>query len=93
MIIEKHALVSEFPQLKGQFHQLKLADHHFARLFDEYHELDHQIIRAEEGVEHLGDSALEALKLRRVQLKDLLYKQASEAKQGCCGGCGGSSCS
>ena len=89
MIIEKHALVSEFPELKPQFHKLKMSDPHFARLFDEYHELDHQIIRAEEGIDHLGDLALDTLKVRRVQLKDQLYRQASNAKQGCCGGCGG----
>lgn len=89
MIIEKHALVTEFPELKAEIHQLKLGDAHFARLFDEYHELDHQIIRAEEGIEHLGDAALEALKLRRAQLKDNLYRQAKRAGGGCCGGCGG----
>lgn len=89
MIVEKHPLITEFPELKQQIHKLKLADAHFARLFDEYHELDHQIIRAEEGIDHIGDLALETLKVRRVQLKDQLYQQASAAKQGCCGSCGG----
>ncbi len=89
MIIEKHALVTEFPELKAQIHTLKLSDAHFARLFTEYHELDHQVIRAEEGVEHLSDSALESLKLRRAQLKDNLYRQAKHSQQGCCGSCGG----
>ena len=57
----------------GSIHDLKMADNHFARLFDEYHELEHQVRRIEEGVETTSDNYLEDLKKKRLKLKDLLY--------------------
>ncbi len=73
MHVEQHALVLEFPELKQRIHDLKMQDHHFARQFDEYHELDHSIVRFEDGVEHCSDAELETMKKQRLQLKDALY--------------------
>jgi len=39
MTVEHHDLLHEFPEYKSQIHELKVSDHHFRRLFDEYHEL------------------------------------------------------
>ena len=73
MLGEKHDLIHEFPEHRERIHNLKVADHHFARLFDEYHELEHQVRRIEEGVETTSDNYLEDLKKKRLKLKDLLY--------------------
>ena len=73
MSIEKHDLVHEFPELRDRIHELKTQDHHFARLFNEYHELDHEVRRIEEGVENTSDDYLETRKKMRLLLKDQLY--------------------
>jgi len=48
-------------------------DRHFARLFDDYHDIDHAVIRIEDGIENTSDAYLESLKKQRLQLKDQLY--------------------
>ncbi|MGA0806173.1 MAG: YdcH family protein [Pseudohongiellaceae bacterium] len=73
MSIEKHDLVHEFPELRERIHVLKTTDHHFARLFNEYHDLDHEVRRIEEGVENTSDAYLETRKKMRLLLKDQLY--------------------
>ena len=45
MFGESHSLAVEFPEYKDQIHHLKMEDRHFARLFDEYHEVDAQLHR------------------------------------------------
>ena len=55
MNIERHSLAKELPEYRDQIHTLKMNDNHFARLFDEYHVMDHQIVRIEEGVENTAD--------------------------------------
>ncbi len=73
MLGEKHDLIHEFPEYRERIHDLKMGDQHFARLFDEYHELEHQVRRIEEGVETTSDNYLEDLKKKRLKLKDMLY--------------------
>lgn len=73
MNIEKHDIHHEFPEFKEEIRELKMNNAHFARLFKEYHELDHEVIRIEEGVENTSDEYLEQLKLKRLQHKDELY--------------------
>lgn len=73
MSIEKHDLVHEFPELRERIHELKMHDHHFARLFSEYHDLDHEVRRIEEGAENTADAYLETRKKMRLLLKDQLY--------------------
>jgi uncharacterized protein YdcH (DUF465 family) len=79
MSIEKHDLVHEFPEFREQIHTLKMTDHHFARLFAEYHELDHEVRRIEEGVENTSDDYLETRKKMRLLLKDQLYAMLKKA--------------
>jgi len=74
MQVEHHPLAVDFPEFKEQIHLLKSNDTHFAKLFDEYGITDKAINRAENGVEHLGDTALEALKKVRIHLKDQLFQ-------------------
>jgi uncharacterized protein YdcH (DUF465 family) len=42
MSLEKHDLIHELPEYKEAIHLLKTNSAHFAKLFDEYHELDHE---------------------------------------------------
>ncbi|MFD2167383.1 YdcH family protein [Thalassotalea euphylliae] len=73
MLNEKHDLHHEFPEFKDAIRELKMTDAHFARLFKEYHELDHEVIRIETGVENTSDEYLEQRKKLRLQHKDALF--------------------
>ena len=78
MLTEKHDLVHEFPEHRDRIHDLKIGNSHFARLFEEYHDLDHEIHRIETGVENTSDDYLEERKKRRLYLKDELYRMIRE---------------
>lgn len=73
MFGEKHDLIHEFPEYKERIHELKVSDPEFAKLFDEYHEIDNEVRRIEEGIETPSDEYIEELKMRRLRLKDELY--------------------
>ena len=70
---EQHDLAHEFPEFRARIHTLKTENEHFRGLFDEYHVIDKQVHRADTDIEPLSDEHAEALKKRRVQLKDELY--------------------
>jgi len=72
--MEKHDLLHEFPEFKEKIHELKTNNHHFRKLFDEYHEVDHEVHRIEQGTEATTDEVLNNLRMKRVQLKDELYR-------------------
>ena len=71
---EHHDLVHEFPELRHQIHELKSSDRHFRKLFDEYHELTNDIENMEKDTIPVSTATEETAKLRRVYLKDQLYK-------------------
>ncbi|MGB1091877.1 MAG: YdcH family protein [Oceanobacter sp.] len=73
MKIEAHDLHHDFPEMHEQISTLKTTDRHFSKLFEEYHQLDLEIHKIEEGKEASSDERLETMKLRRVALKDELY--------------------
>ncbi len=79
MLDEKHDLVHELPEHRETIHELKLSNRHFARLFEEYHEVDHEVHRIETGVENTSDEYLEARKKVRLHLKDELYRMIQQA--------------
>ncbi|GAA6134739.1 DUF465 domain-containing protein [Oceaniserpentilla sp. 4NH20-0058] len=70
MPIENHSLANELPEHKELIHDLKINNMHFHRLFNEYHDLDKDIHRIEQGVENTSDQYLDGLKLQRLHLKD-----------------------
>jgi hypothetical protein len=74
MLTEKHDLVHELPEHRDTIHNLKMTNSHFARLFDEYHEVDHEVHRIETGIENTSDDYLEERKKVRLYLKDELYR-------------------
>jgi len=74
MLNEKHDLIHELPEYRDIIHKLKTSNNHFSRLFDEYHEIDHEVHRIEIGVETTSDEYLEAKKKQRLHLKDELFQ-------------------
>ncbi len=70
MPIEKHDLIHELPEYRDRIHELKVGDERFAQMFEEYHELDHEIHRIEENIETTSDEYLEERKKKRLFLKD-----------------------
>lgn len=74
MLGEKHDLIHEFPEYKDKIHKLKTTNEHFAKLFEEYHEIEHEVRRIEEGVETTSDDYLEIQKKKRLNLKDRLLE-------------------
>ncbi len=79
MLTDKHDLVHELPEHREKIHELKMSNAHFARLFDEYHEVDHEIHRIETGIENTSDDYLESRKKRRLYLKDELLRMIKQA--------------
>jgi len=73
MTAGKHDLIHEFPELRERIHELKLHNAHFARLFSEYDQVDHELHRIEQEVETPSDAYAEELKKKRALLKDELY--------------------
>ncbi len=43
MTLEKHDLVHELPEYRDQIHEMKMSNAHFAKLFEAYHEIDHEV--------------------------------------------------
>jgi len=74
MLDDIHDLIHELPEHKERIHQLKMSDKHFAQLYDEYNELDQQILRMEEGYETPSDDVMEEMKKKRLFLKDQLVE-------------------
>lgn len=77
---EKHDLISELPEYRDQIHALKTSNSHFARLYDQYHEVEHEVRRIEEGVEVASDDYLEERKKLRLKLKDDLFDMLKAAE-------------
>jgi len=74
MTIEHHDLIHEFPDLRDKIHELKSSDHHFRKLFDEYHELTTEIENMEKETITVTTETEEEAKKKRLFLKDQLYK-------------------
>ena len=74
MIPEKHDLHHEFPEHHERIHELKVGNTHFAKMFEQYHDINREVRRIEEGVENTSDEYLEDLKKKRLLLKDRLYE-------------------
>ncbi|GAA4882204.1 YdcH family protein [Ferrimonas pelagia] len=75
MIIQDHSLVNEFPAHVERIQELNLTNDQFHQQYNQYHELDRQVRRIEEGLENAADDHLETLKRQRLTLKDTLYSQ------------------
>lgn len=63
-------LAEDFPDKADRIHRLKTSNNRFARLYDEYNELNRTIHRVETRMEPKPDEVEEELKRRRLQIKD-----------------------
>jgi uncharacterized protein len=63
-------LSEDFPGREEQIHKLKTTNNHFARLYDEYDELNRTIHRIETRVEPTTEDVEDDMKRRRVRIKD-----------------------
>ena len=68
-----HELAEEFPEHSDRMHDLKASDAHFARLFDEYHEINRAVHRAETNLEPMESLAEVDLRRKRAFLKDQIW--------------------
>lgn len=68
-----HELAEEFPEYVALMHKLKTTDAHFARLFDEYHDLNRDIHRMETDIEPVSDEHQTEVRKKRMALKDEIY--------------------
>jgi uncharacterized protein YdcH (DUF465 family) len=80
MFGEKHELINELPEFRERILQLREADERFSKLYDEYHALDDEVLRMEEGFETPSDEVLEELKKKRLYLKDQLFDMLQHAE-------------
>lgn len=71
--MEKHNLIEEFPEYREKIHNLKVGDHHFRKLFNEYDDVNTEIHRIETGAEVTTDDVLNDLRMKRVHLKDQIF--------------------
>ena len=62
-----------FPEYRDLISRLKNEDTHFARLFDEHNELDHQIIRLEQSPSAEITDEIDVLKRKKLALKDQIW--------------------
>ena len=53
--------------------EMKTGNAHFAKLFDEYHEVNRAIHRAETNIEPTDDFNMEEMRKTRMRLKDEIY--------------------
>ncbi|KIC46969.1 MAG: YdcH family protein [Ruegeria sp.] len=74
-----HELAEEFPDKVELMSQLKQSDAHFARLADEYHEINRAVHRAETNVEPMEELAEVDLRKKRAGLKDEIWAILSKA--------------
>ncbi len=68
-----HELVADFPEFADRIHELKESDAHFARLLEQYHDINREVHRAETLVEPMSEQMETDLRKQRAALKDELY--------------------
>ena len=69
-----HELHEEFPEHAAKITSLKSEDTHFARLAEEYHEVNRAVHRAETNVAPVEELAEVELRKKRAHLKDEIYR-------------------
>lgn len=74
-----HDLYEDFPEKAEAIHALKAKDNHFARLVEEYHEVNRAVHRAETLVEPTTTENEAVLRQKRMRLKDDIWKALAAA--------------
>ena len=66
-------LSEEFSDRVDQMSDLKQSDAHFAKLFDDYHEINRAVHRAETDVEPTDDLHMAEMRKQRLAIKDEIW--------------------
>jgi uncharacterized protein len=74
-----HELAEEFPHAVDLMQKLKQGNAHFARLAEEYHDVNRAIHRAETLVEPVSDVHETEMRRKRMALKDEIARMLSAA--------------
>jgi len=74
MTNKAHDLSQEFPEYKDLIHNLKISNAHFAKLFEQYHEVNKELLRIEQEIETPSDEYIESDKKKRLNIKDELLE-------------------
>jgi len=74
-----HELSEEFPAQTEQLKALRASNAHFAKLTDEYHEVNRAVHRAETDVEPTTDEHMADMRKQRLHLKDQIAAALSAA--------------
>jgi uncharacterized protein YdcH (DUF465 family) len=77
-MFRKHPLTEEFPEFEVKIHDLKVENEHFKKLFEDYDQVDHEIYRIESDAEPASDETANRLRIKRLHLKDDIYKFLQE---------------
>ena len=75
-----HAIHEEFPNDAERIHELKLSDAHFARLLEEYDEVNDQVAAAESRHTPMSEEAETQLRKQRSGLKDEIARMLAAAR-------------
>lgn len=70
----EHELAEDFPEYVNRIDDLKAENEEFAKLFDQYNALNHEVVMAETNerpTEHFHE---EEMKKQRALLKDEIYR-------------------
>ncbi len=74
-----HELNEDFPGQADKIHALKMSDAHFAKLVEEYHEVNGVVHRAETNVEPMDQLAETNVRKQRAALKDEIARLLAQA--------------
>lgn len=74
-----HELAEDFPAAREKIHALKVSNPHFAKLVDEYHEVNGEVHRAETNVVPMDQAAETQLRKKRAALKDEIARLLAQA--------------
>ncbi|WP_212525352.1 YdcH family protein [Actibacterium sp. MT2.3-13A] len=77
-----HELAEEFPDQVEAIHDLKTKNAHFAKLVEEYHEVNRAVHRAETNVEPTDELHEGELRKQRLALKDEIARMLAEPAEG-----------
>lgn len=79
MTIPSHSLETDFPKYAKTIRKLQREDLEFRTESDSYHKLDKEIRGLEQRGVNTDDNHFNTMKIRRVWMKDSLYRQIVES--------------
>ena len=77
-MLKKHPLTKEFPEFDQKIHELKVGNEYFKSLYENYDQVDHEIYLVESDIHPTSDETINHLRIKRMYLKDELYKFLKE---------------